>query len=68
YVVDTTGAGNAFLGGFTVGMQVSRGDIIDTVIRGTVEASLVIKQFGLPTRSVVDNAERWNGVDVLDRL
>lgn len=67
-VVDATGGASSFLGGFTIGMQMTFGNPTEGVIRGTVAASFVIEQFGLPTRTVVNNAERWNGVDPQVRL
>lgn len=66
-VVDATGAGNAFLGGFTVGM----GETVDLekgAIAGAVAASFVIEQVGLPSRTIADGKEMWNGEDVLSRI
>jgi sugar/nucleoside kinase (ribokinase family) len=67
-VVDATGAGNSFLGGFIAGMNLSSGDPIEAVIHGTVAASLVIEQFGLPILDQGPNYERWNGKIVASRL
>jgi cytidine kinase len=43
--VDATGAGDAFCGGFMVGLQ-ETGDPIEAALRGTVSASFVIEDFG----------------------
>ena len=47
-LIDVTGAGNAYCGGFLVGL----GDGFDTLeaaLRGAVSASFAIEQFGVPT-------------------
>ncbi|KAJ3077952.1 hypothetical protein HDU99_000859, partial [Rhizoclosmatium hyalinum] len=71
-VVDVTGAGNAFLGGFMVGLKESGGDILESVLYGSVAASFVVQQFGPPIRSymVIDgrDEEQWNGDFVRERL
>lgn len=54
-VVDTTGGGNAFLGGFAAAYML-RNDVRQACISGTVAASFVIEQIGLPTR----DGEEWN--------
>lgn len=46
-VVDTTGAGNAFLGGFSIGLH-ETGDEIEAAMYGIVAASLVCEQIGVP--------------------
>ncbi|KAL3302783.1 pfkB family kinase [Colletotrichum asianum] len=66
-VVDATGAGNAFLGGFTIGLHVS-GGLTEAVVRGSVAASFVIEQFGLPQRTVNGAAELWNGESASTRI
>jgi ribokinase len=45
HVQDTTGAGDAFCGGFAAGLSLT-GDCIEGVLRGTVSASLAIEKFG----------------------
>ncbi|KAF3209598.1 hypothetical protein TWF106_010952 [Orbilia oligospora] len=67
-VVDTTGAGNSFLGGFAIGL-VETGDVIEAAKYGTVAASFVIEQMGVAniTRDA-DGTESWNGEDVRSRL
>jgi sugar/nucleoside kinase (ribokinase family) len=44
-VVDATGAGDAYCGGFMVGLQ-ETGDPIEAAVWGTVAASFVIEDFG----------------------
>lgn len=59
-VVDPTGGGNAFCGGFCVGWVQSGGDLITAGIYGNISASFVIEQFGLPVLEVVEEKEIWN--------
>ena len=74
-VVDPTGGGNAFLGGF--GARLARLDIkekwsalVSSAIYGCVAASFAIEQVGMPElhRDESANEEKWNGVKVGDRL
>ncbi len=46
-VVDTTGAGNAYCGGFLAG-YVQTGDVLTAARYGTVGASFLVEQVGLP--------------------
>ncbi|KAK3672200.1 hypothetical protein LTR78_007953 [Recurvomyces mirabilis] len=66
-VVDPTGAGNAFLGGFMIGFQAT-GLYKEAACYGQVAASFMLEQIGLP--SCVGNgvSERWNGENVQERL
>lgn len=68
-VVDPTGAGNTFLGGFCVTLQ-ETGDPREASIRGTVVASYALEQFGLPQclQPSPDLEEVWNGSDVSKRI
>jgi len=76
-VVDATGAGNAFLGAFALRFG-ETGDLTEAAIFGSVAASFVIEQIGVPefTRrngySPLGGGEEdmgmWNGVRVLDRV
>ncbi|KAL8807720.1 MAG: hypothetical protein Q9182_000531 [Xanthomendoza sp. 2 TL-2023] len=69
-VVDPTGGGNAFLGGFAIGLQeCGRSDIKGATVYGTIAASFAIEQVGVPTigRSA-SGEETWNSVMVQDRL
>ncbi|KAL8793881.1 MAG: hypothetical protein Q9195_003500 [Heterodermia aff. obscurata] len=68
-VVDPTGAGNAYLGGFAIGLLESS-DLITAAKYGTVAASFALEQIGLPTLSYdhADGQELWNGTMPLQRL
>ncbi|KAF2964046.1 hypothetical protein GQX73_g9526 [Xylaria multiplex] len=68
-VVDATGAGNAFLGAFSVAF-LETSDPKEACLRGAVAASYAIEQFGPPklTASTSASGELWNGSDVLVRL
>lgn len=66
-VVDPTGAGNSFLGGYMAGWQAT-GSINEAVSYGHVAASFALEQIGLPKLTKEGDKERWNGVDVYDRL
>lgn len=67
-VVDTTGAGNSFLGGFAIGL-VETGDVIEAAKYGSVAASFVIEQMGVANVTWgEDGIESWNGEDVRGRL
>ncbi|PPQ77752.1 hypothetical protein CVT25_011187 [Psilocybe cyanescens] len=67
-VVDVTGAGNSFLGGFAAGMILS-GDVYQATLHGTVSASFAIEREGLPLLSYTSSAvEMWNGDEPLRRL
>ncbi len=43
--IDTTGAGDAYCGGFMVGFQ-ETGDALEGALRGTISASFVVEDFG----------------------
>ena len=66
-VLDPTGAGNAFLGGFIAGWLASR-DIHEASMYGNVAASFAIEQIGLPTLKTVGEREFWNGDVPWERL
>lgn len=67
-VVDPTGCGNAFLGGFAFGL-VKTGNPIEAGIYGNVAARFVFEQIGVPTLSYgPGGSELWNDVDVQERL
>jgi len=68
-VIDPTGAGNAFLGGFAVGWAKSS-DAIEAVVYGSIASSFALEQFGTPKLEKSDNGsnEVWNGVVPQDRL
>ena len=69
-VVDPTGGGNAFLGGFCIGLLQVRPDrgrtqFEEGAIYGTVAASFAIEQIGIPELRQVgesgDERDIWNG-------
>ena len=68
-VIDPTGAGNAFLGGFTLTFQES-GDPREASVCGSIAASFALEQLGLPrlTSASGSSRELWNGTDVTARL
>ncbi|KAL3494892.1 putative PfkB family kinase [Aspergillus germanicus] len=68
-VVDPTGAGNAFLGGYAVG-YLTTGDHIEAACYGTVAASFALEQVGVPVLVAGGDGdgETWNGERVLGRL
>jgi sugar/nucleoside kinase (ribokinase family) len=72
-VVDPTGGGNAFLGGFCVGLlDASTEDAYGleyAALYGSVAASFAIEQIGMPQLSHSDDGqELWNGEAPEDRL
>lgn len=66
-VVDPTGAGNIFLGGFAIGFLKTK-SLSHAACYGSVAASFALEQVGMPTNSSTHNIEFWNGASVLDRL
>lgn len=67
-VVDPTGAGNAFLGAYSIGL-LETGNILEATCYGVVGASFALEQVGLPKLNTLDSGrEVWNGVDVRSRL
>ncbi|CZR70054.1 related to pfkB family carbohydrate kinase superfamily [Phialocephala subalpina] len=68
-VVDPTGAGHAFLGGFTIGL-IKTGSVIDAVGYGSVSATFALEQIGLPKfkRGSATEEETWNRDTVARRL
>ena len=70
-VVDPTGAGNAFLGAFCIGMlnSTTREQGYHVGARyGTIAAGCAIEQIGLPRLEYGESEEYWNGVTIHDRL
>ncbi|RXK39382.1 hypothetical protein M231_03335 [Tremella mesenterica] len=71
-VVDVTGAGNAFLGGYVAGLYLSNDDHYEgeTALYATVSASFIVQQFGLPILEpgTHHRPERWNGETPAARL
>lgn len=68
-VVDPTGAGNAFLGGFMAGWNASC-DAVEASMYAVIAASFAIEQVGLPRRTEDGEGEEemWNGVSVRTRM
>ncbi len=73
-VIDPTGGGNTFLGGFCIGALQSVGEnraakFEEAALYGVVAASFAIEQVGVPTvERVGSNEEIWNGEKVEHRL
>lgn len=82
-VVDPTGAGNAFLGGFCIGLKmpamarvspansVLNSQLLTAAICGTVAASFAVEQVGMPLLSnnaVQEGQELWNNDEVWERV
>ena len=67
-VVDPTGAGNAFLGGYAIGYLQSKGNILEAACYGSVAASFALEQVGMPEKSNGGDEELWNGESVIRRL
>jgi sugar/nucleoside kinase (ribokinase family) len=68
-VVDVTGAGNAFLGGYIAGWLNSRGDMDEAMSCGHVAASFTLEQIGLPGFKRKNESEvLWNGESAIGRL
>lgn len=74
-VIDPTGAGNAFLGGFCAGLFDSSKisgltDFEAAAAYGSVAASFVVEQAGMPKRNYDERTkeELWNGEGTYDRL
>lgn len=66
-VVDVTGAGNSFLGGFAAGLLLTN-DLYEAMLYGTVSASFTIEQLGLPKLAIDNGKETWNGDSPSRRL
>lgn len=74
-VADPTGGGNAFLGGYCIGLLIEPNYLCLTefemaALYGSVAASFVIEQFGMPKLSIreSDGQELWNGESAHDRM
>lgn len=71
-VVDPTGGGNTFLGGFSI--TLARASTIDfaaienAVVYGAVAASFAIEQIGMPTLGRAEGEETWNDDSVGKRI
>jgi sugar/nucleoside kinase (ribokinase family) len=79
-VVDPTGGGNAFLGGFAITLashaesstnsdRIGNASLVDAVCAGNVAASFAIEQVGMPKLGKDSKGnETWNGVVAQDRM
>lgn len=70
HVVDVTGAGNAFCGGYAYGWVKTHGDALESAYYGAISASFVVEKMGVPQFSVLSNGvEAWNnGPSPIERL
>ncbi|KAI5363994.1 Putative carbohydrate kinase PfkB, ribokinase [Septoria linicola] len=66
-VVNSTGAGNAFLGSYAIGYQ-ETGSYVEAAKFGTVGASFMVEQHGTPDLTGEGVEELWNGASVRRRL
>ena len=60
-IVNPTGAGNAFVGAFTVALLDTR-DMYQTACYGNVGASFAVEQIGFPELNGNEEGEAWNDV------
>ncbi|MDR3574380.1 MAG: PfkB family carbohydrate kinase [Anaerolineaceae bacterium] len=63
-VVDTTGAGDAYCGGF-MAMYVKTGSLVDAGLAGAVSASFAIEDFGLSHMFAIDRQQAQTRFDLL---
>ncbi|CAB4412759.1 unnamed protein product [Rhizophagus irregularis] len=70
HVIDVTGAGNAFCGGFMAGLLRSNNDVFEAALYGSVSASFTVEQLGAPRLEFDQNGnEIWNsGESPYERL
>ncbi|KAL6940138.1 hypothetical protein ACO0QE_004028 [Hanseniaspora vineae] len=68
-VKDPTGGGNTFLGGFAMGLALSRGDFYQACICGNIVSGVVIEQNGLPVlnKTAQPGVYLWNGKSFAQR-
>ncbi|EDO16406.1 hypothetical protein Kpol_1030p14 [Vanderwaltozyma polyspora DSM 70294] len=64
-VIDPTGGGNSFLGGFAIGYVLTN-DIHIASICGNVAAGCIIEELGIPKYDI--NSDKWNGLTFYERL
>ena len=75
-VADPTGGGNAFLGGYCIGLLMDEwrdlgpglSPFEGAALTGSISASFVIEQPGIPKLTYDEGNELWNGERSLDRL
>ncbi len=61
-IVDVTGGGNAYIGGFLVGLGEGLG-VVDAAARAAVSASFTLEQFGVPQFTPEKHAEALRRLD-----
>lgn len=66
-VVDPTGCGNTFVGAFTTGYVLSKGNLSAACICGTLASGISIETHGAPTLSKGSMDELWNGLSFKNR-
>lgn len=64
-VLDPTGGGNSFLGGFSIAYALTRSLAIASIC-GNIAAGAIIEQIGIPRYDPI--AKTWNEITFLDRL
>jgi bifunctional ADP-heptose synthase (sugar kinase/adenylyltransferase) len=57
HVVDVTGAGNAFCGGYAYSWIETNGNAIESAYYGAISSSYTVEQIGVP---VLSGSESWN--------
>jgi sugar/nucleoside kinase (ribokinase family) len=71
-VIDPTGGGNTFLGGFSINLArtttIAFTGIKEAAISGAVAASFAIEQIGMPILDSEGDSETWNGDSVQRRI
>jgi sugar/nucleoside kinase (ribokinase family) len=63
-VIDPTGGGNTFIGSFTTGFILSKGDWEVASICGNIGAGIAIEQIGMPKYE----DDKWNGLSLEQRV
>lgn len=69
-VIDPTGGGNTFIGGFTTGFVMSEGDWRIAALCGNIAAGIAIEQIGMPVFKFRKEGEEeeWNGKSFKQRV
>lgn len=68
-VIDVTGGGNSFCGGFVAGYQMSGGDWVAAAVAGNIVSGCVIEALAMPELTVNDDGvELWNNLTTAERL
>lgn len=68
-VIDVTGGGNSFCGGFIAGYQLTGGDWVAAAVAGNVASGCVIEALAMPEFTVNDDGvEFWNHLTTAERI